>query len=571
MKRLFLNTRNRILLALLLLAGGFLAGYRENDKYFEIAKNLDIFAAVFRNLNTYYVDSIEPARLMGTGIDAMVESLDPYTTYYPENNLDELDFQTTGKYGGVGLSVRQIHDSTVVSDIYGGSPVDRAGIRAGDIIVSIDGHNAKDLSDEQISRLLKGEPGTSLQMVLKNPVTGAITAKTITRQEIDIRSVSYAGMAGQGIGYVKLNQFTEFSANEVSATMDSLMRSNPGMKGIIVDLRSNPGGLLDEAVKLSSLFIGQGQIVVSTKGKATGWNRDYTTGVIAKYPSIPLVVLTNRLSASASEIYAGAVQDLDRGIIIGQRSFGKGLVQTTRDLPYNSKLKVTVAKYYTPSGRCIQAIDYAHRNDEGTVQYIPDSLRKSFRTKHGRTVMDGGGIEPDVHLAPEYLSNIALTLLSKNYIFEYATQYYYTHPDSRLSPKDFSITEDDYSDFLTFISGKNYDYRTRSKDALDELEKAAEKENYMGDVKPQLEALKKQLLLEKQNDLIRHKTELENLLDQEIIGRYYLMNGRIARSLAFDEDVIKAKSILNDTAKYNGIISGRITEPPMATPAYQQE
>ncbi len=561
MKKIWRGSGPKVICALALAVASFTMGYRMNDKYFDIAKNLDIFAAVFRNLNTYYVDSIEPEKLMATGIDAMVGSLDPYTTYYPENDLDELDFQTTGKYGGVGLSVREIHDSTVVSDVYQGSPVDRAGIRAGDIILSISGHNAGGLPDEEISKLLKGEPGTSLQIELKNPVTGMETTKSITRQEIDIHSVAYAGMAGDSIGFIKLTQFTQYSANEVSSALDSLARTNPGMKGVIIDLRSNPGGLLDEAVKLSSLFIGGSQVVVSTKGKASGWNRDYTSGIIAKYPHLPLVVLTNRLSASASEIYAGAMQDLDRGVILGQRSFGKGLVQTTRDLPYNTKLKVTVAKYYTPSGRCIQAIDYAHRNEDGSVDYIPDSLRKSFRTHDGRTVKDGGGIEPDVYQVPDYLSNISVTLLSRDYIFQYATWYYYSHPDLKPSPKTFSISDSDYNGFIRFISGKDYKYHTRTQDDLDELEKAARKENYLEDVKPQLDALNQQLALEKGKDLVRYKTEIENLLNQEIIGRYYLLPGRIARSLSFDPEVIRARSILRDTSEYQGIISGRITEP----------
>lgn len=557
------KTRNKVVLALLIGSGILVVAYRTNDQYFEIAKNLDIFASVFRNLNTYYVDSIEPGRLMGTGIDAMVESLDPYTTYYPENNLDELEFQTTGKYGGVGLSIREIHDSTVVSDIYGGSPVDKAGIKAGDIIVSIDGHNAKDLSDDDISKLLKGEPGTSLKMVLKNPFTGVQTAKTITRQEIDISSVTYAGMVNSQIGYIKVAQFTEFSAIEVSNALDSLSRVHPGIKGVIIDLRGNPGGLLDEAVKMSSLFVGQGQTVVSTKGKVSSWNREYKSGLIAKDARIPLAVLTNRLSASASEIFAGAMQDLDRGVVVGQRSYGKGLVQTTRDLPYNTKLKLTVAKYYTPSGRCIQAIDYSHHNEDGSVDYIPDSLRKSFRTLDGRIVRDGGGIEPDVPVVPNYLSNISRFLLIKNYIFEFGTRYYYTHPE--IPPvKDFRISDADYDHFISFISGKDFDYQTGTQDALDEFEKSAKKEDYFKDVSSQFDELQKQVALEKQNDLVKNKTEIKNLLQEEIIGRYWLQKGRIARSLSIDDEVIKAAAVLGDSTEYYGLLSGKIHEVPVA-------
>jgi len=554
MIRFLRKTIAKITLAALALSGLAFLAYRVDDHYFEIAKNLDIFAAVYRSLDTYYVDSIEPGKLMGTGIDAMVGSLDPYTTFYPENDLSELEFQTTGKYGGIGLSIRQIHDSTIVSDIYSGSPVDQAGIRAGDIIISINGQQATSLNDGQISKMLKGAPGTSLRLVLQNPWTGIRTEKTIIRREIDIRSVAYAGMVNTQVGYIKMMQFTQFSANEVSDALDSLKSKNPAMTGVIIDLRGNPGGLLDEAVKMSSLFVGHDQTVVSTRGKIASWNRDYRTGEIAKDAGIRLAVLTNRMSASASEIFAGAMQDLDRGVIIGQRSFGKGLVQTTRDLPYNSKLKLTVAKYYTPSGRCIQAIDYSHAATDGGLYYIPDSLRKTFRTRDGRIVRDGGGIEPDVHLPPDYLSDISMALLEKNYIFEFATQYYYTHPLAPESAMDFKITNEDYQRFLTFISGKDFDYQTRSEDVLEDFEKTAKKDGYFNDVSTQFDALKKQLDLEKQKDILKNSQEIKNLLEEEIIGRYYLEQGRIARSLGFDPEVTEAAAVLQDSTHYNDLL-----------------
>jgi len=426
-----------------MLLGAGIYAFNESDKYFQIAKNLDIFAAFYRELNTYYVDDLSPEKVMHKGIEAMLEETDPYTDFVPEENLDDLKFMATGKYGGVGASINTSGDTTVITDVYEGSPMHKAGIKPGDILISLDGKPTRGMDQEEISRSLKGVPGTSLDMVLQNPHSGAQTTRKITREEINVRPVSYAGLVGNDVGYIKMVQFTENSGAQVQLAFEQLKKEHPGLKGVILDLRGNPGGLLDEAVAVSNIFIDKNKLVVSTKGKVKNWDREYRTEQPAVDVNIPLVVLTNRSSASASEIVAGAVQDLDRGLVVGQRSFGKGLVQTTRPLPYNAKLKVTTAKYYTPSGRCIQAIDYSHRNQEGEVDYVPDSLRKAFTTIAGRKVKDGGGIEPDAQVDPVFLSQVAITLLRRQYIFDYATEYYYAHPKIATAGA-FSLSDDDF-------------------------------------------------------------------------------------------------------------------------------
>lgn len=538
------------------LGGGLLLAYRPVDKYFEIAKNLSIFAAVYRDLDAYYVDSITPAKLMGTAIDAMTESLDPYTTYYSENDLSDLKFITTGKYAGVGASIRKTGEWTAITDIYAHSPFQQAGIKIGDVIVSLNGQSAKNMSTEDISKLLKGDPGSVLNLIIRNPVNGRESAKKVTRAEISVNSVSYAGMVPgtrDGIGYIKMAQFTEFSADEVRAAFDSLQHAHPGMKAIILDLRGNPGGLLDEAVRTANIFMDPGLSIVSTRGKITGWNRDYKTVSTADNDSIPLAVLTDRLSASAAEIVAGAVQDLDRGVIIGQRSFGKGLVQTTRSLPYDTKLKLTTAKYYTPSGRCIQAIDYSHRNEDGSVAAIPDSLRQLFKTRKGRTVRDGGGIEPDVPVKPDYLSPVAMVLLNRNYIFDFASRYYYDHPDPP-SPENFHLSDAEFDRFMQYLAGKDYDYQTRSEQALEDFRKVAVQEKYYEGVKNEFSALEKKMNEDKENDLIRHKEEIRQLLEEEIVGRYYLQSGRIASTLWNDEDIKRAGQVLTNRREYDSLL-----------------
>jgi carboxyl-terminal processing protease len=429
----------------------------------------------------------------------------------------------------------------------------KAGIKPGDILISLDGKPTRGMDQEEISRSLKGVPGTSLDMVLQNPHSGAQTTRKITREEINVRPVSYAGLVGNDVGYIKMVQFTENSGAQVQLAFEQLKKEHPGLKGVILDLRGNPGGLLDEAVAVSNIFIDKNKLVVSTKGKVKNWDREYRTEQPAVDVNIPLVVLTNRSSASASEIVAGAVQDLDRGLVVGQRSFGKGLVQTTRPLPYNAKLKVTTAKYYTPSGRCIQAIDYSHRNQEGEVDYVPDSLRKAFTTIAGRKVKDGGGIEPDAQVDPVFLSQVAITLLRRQYIFDYATEYYYAHPKIATAGA-FSLSDDDFENFVRYLDGKDYSYKTHSEEALESFESTARKEKYYDAVSKEFEALQQKMKHDKKQDLLKNKAEIKRLLEEEIVNRYYLQKGRIERSLAWDNEVNEAVGLLHAPAKYQQLL-----------------
>lgn len=555
MRAFFRRKKGFVVILVLLITGGMsiMAYYNEKDKYFEIARNLDIFAAFYRELNTYYVDELPPEKLMFKGIDAMLEETDPYTDFVPEENLDELKFMATGKYGGVGVSVSTDSERTVITDVYEGSPMDKAGVKPGDLILSLDGKQTKGMEQEDISRILKGAPGSVLEMVTKHPVTGAESNKKIVREEINVKAVSFSGITGNDIGYIRMTQFTENSSELVQSAFQELKKQYPAMKGLILDLRGNPGGLLDEAVAVANIFVDKNKLIVSTKGKIKSWDREYKTEGPAVDPHIPLVVLTNRSSASASEIVAGAIQDLDRGVIIGQRSFGKGLVQTTRPLPYNAKLKVTTAKYYTPSGRCIQAIDYSHRNSEGEVESVPDSLRKSFSTLAGRKVRDGGGIEPDDAVEPTLLSQVAITLLRKHYIFDYATRYYYSHPEAPTAGT-FSLSEEDFSDFLKYLDGRNYNYKTRSEEALEAFQATAKKEKYYDAVAKEFEALQQKMKHDKKQDLLKNKQEIKRLLEEEIVNRYHMQRGRIEKSLSNDAEVNEAIAVLHTPARYQQLL-----------------
>jgi len=553
MKRLFRKKSLWIVLFVVLLGSAATWAFKPADHYFAIVKSLDIFASVFRDLDAYYVDSIQPEDLINTGIEAMTGSLDPYTYFYAEDDLDNLAFQATGKYAGVGISILQEGDSTLVGDVYEGSPMQQAGIKVGDILLSLDGKTLHGLSEQAVSDLLKGEPGTVLEVAVRNPVSGKERALKIRRAEINIQSVPYAGLLADHIGYIKMAQFTEYSSHEVETALRKMMDKDRQLQGLVLDLRNNPGGLLEEAVKTANLFIDEGKTIVSTHGKVGSWNRVYKTSALPLDDSLHLVILTNRMTASASEIVAGAVQDMDRGLIVGQRSFGKGLVQTTRDLPYHTKIKITTARYYTPSGRCIQAIDYMHRHEDGSVGLIPDSLKKEFRTEHGRIVSDGGGIAPDVETKPVYFSNIAITLLKHNYIFDYATQYCYAHP-SEGDKLPFSLGEAGFSDFMKFMDGKDYVYKTRSEMALDDFKKAAEEEQYFAASQKEFDALQSKVKHDKHQDILKHKDEIRHLLEEEIASRYQLREGRIMQGLPYDPAVQKALALLQQPSAYDSLL-----------------
>lgn len=528
--------------------------YSYSDDYFEISRNLDIFASLYRELNTYYVDETKPGELIKTGIDAMLESLDPYTNYIPESDIEDYRFMTTGQYGGIGALIAKKGEYIVITDPYYGYPAQKAGLLAGDIIIEIDGKSLSGKNSDEVSKVLKGQPGTTVKLVLKRIGETKNIEKTLTREEIKIPAVSYTGVVGDGtIGYIRLSSFTENCAQEVKDAYTKLKAEN-NIKSVILDLRKNPGGLLNEAVNIVNLFVPKGTDVVSTKGKVKEWDKSYKALNPAVDTEMPLAILVNSGSASASEIVSGSIQDLDRGIVIGQRTYGKGLVQTTRPLSYNGQLKVTTAKYYIPSGRCIQALDYTHRNPDGSVGKVPDSLMSTFKTKAGRIVYDGGGIMPDFITDVDTGSSIATSLYNKLLIFDYATKYRNTHP-AIASAKEFHLTEAEYNDFVTWLSDKDYDYTTRSEKLIDDLKAAAQVDKYYEDARTEYDALRKKLSHNKQADLIKHKAEIKELLENEIVSRYYFQKGRTENEFLYDKEVNKAIEALSNKAVYSSIMN----------------
>lgn len=548
-----LMKRFRLHLLMLAISGYALVSYSFVDNYFEVSKNLDIFATLFRELNIYYVDETKPGDLMKKGIDSMLESLDPYTNYIPESEIEDYRYMTTGQYGGIGSLIRQKGEFVVIAEPYEGYPAQKADLRAGDIILEINGTSAKGKKTDDISKLLKGTPNTAVKLVVQREGEKKPLEKNVVREEIKIKSVSYYGMINENTGYIKLTGFTENAANEVKAALIDL-KKNPNMKGLVLDLRGNPGGLLREAVDIVNIFVEKDQEIVSTRGKVKEWDKIHRASHTPVDLEIPLTVLVDRGSASASEIVSGAIQDLDRGVVIGQRTFGKGLVQQTRPLSYNAQLKITVAKYYTPSGRCIQALDYSHRNDDGSVDKIADSLTYAFKTKNGRIVYDGGGVAPDVAVEPFKYSNIAGSLSSKSLIFDYATQYRLKH-GALASAGSFDLSDSEYEEFMTFINGKEYDYTTKSEKTLEELKESAEKEKYFADIKNEYDALKNKMMHNKKEDLVKFKPEITELLEEEIASRYFFQKGRLEASLNDDAEVKEAIKVLNDPARYKTILT----------------
>ncbi len=541
-----------IIVSLILITGlstGFLISQETRD--FRIAKNLDIFFTLFREINTFYVDEIDPDKTVKAGIDNMLKTLDPYTVYYPESDVDEFTFMTTGKYGGIGSLVRGGGDYVVVSEIYKGFPADLAGIKAGDILKKVDGVSLKGFSTDMVSDKLKGNPGTTITLTIERE--GKESDYSLKREKIIIPPVPYFGMLDSKTGYIRFTNFTQDCIEDVKTAFNSLKTNNP--QQIILDLRGNPGGLLTEAVEIVNLFVGPGNEVVSTKGKVKNFDEVFKTTKAALDEKIPLAVIINRSSASASEIVAGAIQDLDRGIVVGQRSYGKGLVQITRPLSYNTQLKVTTAKYYIPSGRCIQARDFSHPNEDGSVGIIPDSLISEFKTKNGRIVKDGGGISPDVEILPGQLSQVSSELYMRNYIFDFATQYYWSHPEIK-TPDQFSLSDKDYSEFKAMLQKRRFSYKTSTEESFNELVSTAKKEKYYENHKDLFIALEKDLAHSIDEDLITFRSEITDLIEDEIISRYFYEEGAIAWTIKKDEQVLKALDILNNKEKYTSILKG---------------
>ncbi len=549
------KARTWLLVVLLISGVGIgLTSFTNTNRDFQIVKNLDIFYTLFRELNLFYVDETDPEELINKSIEGMLESLDPYTTYIPESEMDDFNFMTTGKYGGIGALIRRHGDYIIISEPYEGFPADEAGLLSGDIILEIDGISIKGKAVEEVSELLKGTPETKLNMVIERPGLDEKLKKTLVRKRIIISSMPYYGMLDDKTGYIRLTNFTQGVSDDVRKAVIELKKEK-GAEQLVLDLRNNPGGLLIEAVQIANLFVPKGQEIVSTKGKVSHWDNVYKTQNQPLDTLIPLTVLINRGSASASEIVAGAMQDLDRGVVIGRKTFGKGLVQTTRPLSYNAQLKVTTAKYYIPSGRCIQALDYTHRNEDGSVGHVPDSLISEFETQNGRKVYDGGGIAPDIKIEPEMLSKIALSLYTKNLIFDYATRYVLKH-ENIPEPEKFEFTDDDYADFVAFLQDKEYDYETRSDEKLSELIEVAKAEKYFKRAEDEFAALELKLGHDKEKDLQTFKEEIVDLLREEIAGRYYYQEGRIRASLDEDEEVQKALKILTNKNDYNSILDG---------------
>jgi carboxyl-terminal processing protease len=531
-----------------------IVSFNFTDGYFEHSKNIDIFTTLYGKLNVYYVDETSPGKLMKTGIDAMLKSLDPYTVYYPESDIEDYRFMTTGQYGGIGSLITKKDSFVVVSEPYEGFAAFKAGLLAGDIILEVDNQSTRNKTTSELSKILKGEPGTTLIMKIRRPGTDSIITKEIVREEVTLDAVPYFGMMDDNVGYIKLNSFTETASRDVKAAFNSL-KDSLGMKTLVFDLRGNGGGLLNEAVEIVNIFVPKGQEVVTTKGKITDWNKTYLTRNAPLDTEIPLIVLIDPYSASASEIVSGTLQDLDRAVIIGQNSYGKGLVQQTMPLSYNSKLKVTVAKYYTPSGRCIQRLDYSDKDEKGKAKEVADSLIAQYSTNNGRPVFDGAGITPDLEVAVVDPPQIIGSLFRNTIFFDYATDYKLEH-DSIIAAKDFSLTEEEYAAFVAYTKSKDFEHETQTERVLSGLKDVAELEKCTDETMKQIEALEQQLKTEKGNDIIKHKDALELILRNEIASRYYYQTGRIEANLSSDKEMKKAFAVLADSSVYNSILAG---------------
>ncbi len=518
---------------------------------FEIAKNLDIFATLYRTLNANYVDDLKHGKLFETAIESMLESLDPYTNYIPETQREDYMFMTTGQYGGIGAVIQQRGDYVIVSEPYEGAPAHKAGLIAGDKIMEINGQSAKNKSVSDVSTILKGQPGTDVNVLIERLNQIEPMLISITRENVKVNDIPYYGMLEDDIAYINLSGFTQTASSAVKKAFKEL-ESKSEVKGLIIDLRGNGGGLLNEAVEIVGMFVPQGEIVVSTKGKLNDSNRVHKTKSQPLDLKIPIAVLVNNHSASASEIVAGAFQDLDRAVIVGQRTLGKGLVQNVMPLVYNSSIKVTVAKYYIPSGRCIQAIDYFHEDDNGAPLVIPDSLKTAFNTRNGRTVYESAGIEPDVAIDPKTLGSITVALISNHLMFDFANQFY--QKNTEIAPaEEFEITDQIYEEFKDFVSKNKVEYQIAAEKSLEKL-KSSLGDDMTDKAREFIEGMEKEIATIKQNDLLTYETEIRQILLSEIITRYYFQRGRVISALNKDEVVEKALEVLHDNNKYKDVI-----------------
>ena len=554
----------RLLLGIgLVLAAQSAMAQAEKDHNFTVAKNLDVFHAIYKNLDLMYVDTLDADNAVGTGVGAMLKALDPYTVYYPEDKVKDLKFMITGKYGGIGSIIKynSLLKRVVIEEPYENMPAAEVGLRKGDIILAIDNIDMTDKDQSFVSDHLRGDPGSSFILKIKRPSTGKIMKMKVTRRAIQTPAVPFYGMQRDGVGYINLSSFTENCSKDVRKAFVDLQQQ--GMKALVLDLRGNGGGSESEAVNIVNMFVPKGTLVVSNRGKLKRANRDYKTTVEPIDTVMPMVVLVDGNSASASEITCGALQDLDRAVVLGTRTFGKGLVQMTLDLPYNGMLKLTTSKYYIPSGRCIQAINYKHNNG-GTTEHVPDSLTKIFYTAHGRVVRDGGGIMPDVEVKPDSLPNIAFYLAgvkdSNELLHTYEVDYIAAHP-TIAEPEKFTLSDADYEEFKQRVLRSNFSYDRESEKFLKELVKLAKFEGYYEEARAEFEQLEKKLSHNLSKDLDFNKEALKKLIAGGIIPAYYFQKGRIRHTLASDKQMKAAIELLGDAKRY-----GDILRTPAASP-----
>ena len=546
-KRLSLITK---LALVFLLSVNVLFTSAQNTNYFETSKNIEIFTDLYKELDLFYVDEVNSGDLIKTAIDQMLKSLDPYTTYIPESDIEDYRFMTTGQYGGIGSMITKRGEYVFISEPYEGFPAQKAGLMAGDKIVEVNGKSAKGKSTEELSSVLKGQPNTEVTVLLERD--GELLTKTFKREKVTVKSVPYYGFLKDGIAYIKLRSFTRNCANDIKDALTDL-KSQQELKGIVLDLRSNPGGLLNESIDIVNLFVEKGEEIVVTKGKIKDWEKSYKARKSPEDLETPLIVLINSNSASASEIVSGSIQDLDRGVIIGRRSYGKGLVQQTRKLSYNSQLKVTVAKYYIPSGRCIQALDYSNRNEDGSVGTVPDSLISTFYTRNGREVKDGGGVMPDIKMKNEEIADVTISIIRKRLIFDFATEFRYKNEEIAAS-EDFEITDEIFDDFISFLSDKEYEYTTSTEEALDIFKEITDEEGTSELIEEEFTLLLEKIKSNKKNDLQNSKKELKEFLANEIVSRYYYQEGRIIERLQHDKDIEEALRLLDNLEEYQSIL-----------------
>ena len=553
----FLNRRNGIVAVIVLIAVAFFGFKKGDDRNFQIAKNLDIFNAIVKELDMFYVDTIDPNKTIREGIDNMLYSLDPYTVYYPENDQDELEMMVKGSYGGIGSLIRYNPklQYTVIAEPYEGMPAAESGLKAGDILLEIDGKDLKNNSD--VSTLLRGQVGTSFKLKVQRPGVKEPLEFTIVRRSIQMPTIPYYGIMEGQVGYINLSSFSGSPSKDFKNAFLDLKKQ--GATSLVIDLRNNGGGLLDQAVEIVNFFVPRGKTIVTTKGKIKQASNTYKTLREPLDTDIPIAVLVNSGTASSSEILSGSLQDLDRAVIVGNRTYGKGLVQVPRSLPYGGNLKITTSKYYIPSGRCVQAIDYAHRNEDGSVVRIPDSLTTVFHTAAGREVRDGGGVSPDIEVKQERLPNILYYLVRDNLIFDYATDYCLKHPVIAPAEK-FELTDADYADFKNKVKGVDFKYDQQSEKILKTLKEAAEFEGYMKEASDEFKALENKLTHNLDRDLDYFSKDIKKMIAEEIIKRYYYQRGAIIQQLKGDNELDEAVKILTNPERYQQILGVTTTE-----------